>query len=216
MKANPRSKTKKELSQFLQERNEHPERVAEIDAKICELFAQTCAILVLDMSSFSRLTIKYGIVHFLAMVHRMNAVTAPVVEEYGGEIIKLEADNVFAIFPDVLAAVDASVDIVKRLSAANTMLPEETDLYACFGIGYGETLVTGSGDMMIEGKDMYGAQVNLASKLGEDLAQCGEILLTEAAFQRVREEKREFERVEMSISGLQLVVYKLKNTETLC
>lgn len=210
------SKSRKDLSQFLQERNEHPERAGEIDARIRELFAQTCAIMVLDMSSFSRLTIKYGIVHFLAMVHRMNAVTAPVVEEYGGEIIKLEADNVFAVFPDVGPAVDASVDILKRLAGANTMLPEDTDLYACFGIGYGEVLIVGSRDMIVEGKDIYGAEVNLASKLGEDLAQCGEILLTETAFQRIKDEPRELERVEMSISGLQLVVYKFKHTEPLC
>lgn len=209
------SKTRKDLSQFLQERNEHPERAAEIDAKIREFFAQTCAIMVLDMSSFSRLTIKYGIVHFLAMVHRMNAVTAPVVEEYGGEIIKLEADNVFAVFPDVGPAVDASVDILKRLSGANTMLPDDTDLYACFGIGYGEVLIVGSRDMIVEGKDVYGAEVNLASKLGEDLAQCGEILLTESALQRIKDGPRELERVEMSIAGLQLVVHKLKHTEPL-
>lgn len=212
-----RSKTRKELSEFLQERNEHPERAAEIDGRIRELFAQTCAIMVLDMSSFSRLTIKYGIVHFLAMVHRMNALTAPVVEEYQGELIKLEADNVFAIFPDVGQAVDASTDIIKRLSGANTMLSDETDLYACFGIGYGEVLVVGGHDMIVEGKDVYGAEVNLASKLGEDLARCGEILLTESAFQRVKDDgRRELQRVEMSISGLELVIYKLKDTEPLC
>lgn len=211
-----KGKTRKDLSQFLQERNEHPERAAEIDTKIRELFAQTCSVMVLDMSSFSRLTIKYGIVHFLAMVHRMNAVTAPVVEEYGGEIIKLEADNVFAVFPDVGPAVDASVDILKRLSGANTMLPEDKDLYACFGIGYGEVLIVGSRDMIVEGKDVYGAEANLAFKLGEDLARCGDILLTEAAFQRVKDEPRELEKVEMFISGLQLVVYKLKHTEPLC
>jgi class 3 adenylate cyclase len=206
-----RTKTRKELSAFLQERNEHPERAAEIDASIRELFAETRAIMVLDMSSFSRLTIKYGIIHFLAMVHRMNAVSAPVIEEYDGEVIKLEADNVFAVFPDVGPALDASVDILKRLAATNTMLPEETDLYACFGIGYGEVLIVGGQDMIVEGKDVYGSEANLAFKLGEDLARCGEILLTEAAFQRVKDEGRELEQVLMSISGLELVVYKLKS-----
>ncbi|HEV2914576.1 MAG TPA: adenylate/guanylate cyclase domain-containing protein [Pyrinomonadaceae bacterium] len=210
------TKTRKELSRFLQERNEHPERAAEIDARIHELFAETRAVMVLDMSSFSRLTIKYGIVHFLAMVHGMNAVTAPVVEAYEGEVIKLEADNVFAVFPDVGPAIEASVDILKRLSGANTMLPDESDLYACFGIGYGEVLIIGDRDMIVEGKDVYGAEANLAFKLGEDLAQCGEILLTEAAFERVKDGPRELERVEMSISGLQLVVHKLKLKESLC
>lgn len=58
------------------------------------------------------------------------------------------------------------------------MLPEEQRLYASIGIGYGAIL-------NIAGEDMYGDEVNLASKLGEDVAQRGEILLTAAARARI-------------------------------
>jgi class 3 adenylate cyclase len=193
-----------ELRQLLQERIEHPERVAEIDQKIRDTFAETHAIMVLDMSGFSRLTIRYGIIHFLAMIHRMNAIVAPTVEEHGGHVVKLDADDVFAVFPDVSHAVDASLDILNRLEAVNTGLPEELDLYASMGIGYGEVLNLGD--------DMFGEQMNLASKLGEDLAHRSEILLTEAAYKQLANDPREFEQIEMSISGLHLVVYKFKNT----
>jgi hypothetical protein len=66
--------TKAELQRLLQLRNEHPEKIAEIDGQIQTIFAETHAILVLDMSGFSRLTIRYGIVHFLAMIHRLSAI----------------------------------------------------------------------------------------------------------------------------------------------
>jgi class 3 adenylate cyclase len=198
-----KNSAREELDRLLQERNEHPERAQEIDAKIRETFAETRAIMVLDMSGFSRLTIRYGIIHFLAMIHRMNAIACPVIEEYQGKVVKLDADDVFAVFPDVAMAVDASVDILKRLEAVNTGLPDEMDLYASIGIGYGEVLNMGW-------QDMFGEQMNLASKLGEDLAQRGEILLTEAAYKQVQSESREFEEIEMSISGLSLTVYKPK------
>ncbi|MBC7911712.1 MAG: adenylate/guanylate cyclase domain-containing protein [Pyrinomonadaceae bacterium] len=196
-------KTRAELSGMLQERNEHPEKVAEIDAKIKETFGETHAILVMDMSGFSRLTIKHGIIHFLAMIHRMNEIANPTIEEHGGEVVKFEADNVFAVFSEVEQAVETSIDILRRLSAANTMLPEALDMYGKFGIGYGEVL-------MLEDNDLYGAEVNLASKLGEDLAQRGEILLTEAAYERVEREGREYEEVLMSVSGLELMVHKTR------
>jgi adenylate cyclase len=196
-------KTRAELSRMLQERNEHPEKIAEIDAQIKETFTETHAILVMDMSGFSRLTIKHGIIHFLAMIHRMNEIANPTIEEHGGEVIKFEADNVFAVFSEVEQAVETSIDILRRLSAANTMLPEELDMYGKFGIGYGEVL-------MLEDNDLYGAEVNLASKLGEDLAQRGEILLTEAAYERVEREGREYEEVLMSVSGLELMVHKTR------
>lgn len=195
--------TRAQLSQLLQERNEYPDRAAEIDARVAEQFGETHAVLVMDMSGFSRLTIKHGIMHFLAMIHRMNAITIPAIKEHGGEVIKTEADNVFAIFPEVRAAVETAQDINRRLSAANTMLPDEMDMHGKFGIGYGEVLI-------VENQDMFGSEVNLASKLGEDLAAREEILITEAAFARLEQGFAEFDEVEIAISGLQLLVRKVK------
>ena len=195
--------TREGLAELLQERNEYPERAAEIDARIGETFSETHAVMVMDMSGFSRLTIAHGIIHFLAMIHRMQQVVRPAVEENGGEIIKWEADNAFAIFPDVERAIEAVVDIMKRFSAANTMLPEEMDLYGKFGIGFGEVLIVGR-------EDLYGSEVNLASKLGEDLAQRDEILLTEAAFSRVDPATRNYAEMRMSVSGLDLIVHKVE------
>ena len=191
------------MEKFLQERNEHPERAAEIDAKIHKAFGETLAVFVMDMSGFSRQTIRHGIIHFLAQIHRMHAIATPVVEGNGGEVIKYEADNVFAVFPDVAQAVSAALELDRSLELANTMLPEECDMHGEFGIGYGEVLV-------IENEDIYGSEVNLASKLGEDLAQRGEILLTEAAHQRVETDGREYDQLKMSISGLELVVHRVK------
>jgi adenylate cyclase len=198
-----KKKTRAALNELLQERNEYPERIDKIDARIREVFSELHAIMVMDMSGFSRLTIKHGIIHFLAMIHRMNEIASPTIKDNEGTLVKFEADNAFAIFPDVKQAVEASVDIMKRLSAANTMLPDELDMYGKFGIGYGEVL-------LIEDEDLFGAEVNLASKLGEDLAQRGEILLTEAAFSRMDKDEREYEEIVMSVSGLELIVHKIK------
>ncbi|MBV9211253.1 MAG: adenylate/guanylate cyclase domain-containing protein [Acidobacteria bacterium] len=196
-------KTRADLRRMLQERNEHPERMAEIDAAIKETFGETHAILIMDMSGFSRVTLQYGIIHFLAMIHRMNEIARPTIEEHGGEVVKFEADNAFAVFNEVDEAVEAAIDILKRLSAANTMLPPEFDMYGKFGIGYGEVL-------MLEDDDLFGAEVNLASKLGEDLAARNEILLTEEAYQRLKQQGREYEECVKSISGLELRVHKIK------
>ena len=196
-------RTKARMAKLLQERNEHPERAAEIDARIKDVFGETLAVFVMDMSGFSRQTIRHGIVHFLAQIHRMHSIAAPVVEAHGGEVIKFEADNVFAVFTDVEQAVDAAIELDRGLELANTMLPDEYDMHGEFGIGHGEVL-------LVENEDIYGSEVNLASKLGEDLAQRGEILLTESAFARVNSTRREYERLVMSISGLELVAHKVK------
>ena len=189
------------MEKLLQERNEHPENMAEIDAKINAAFGQNHAILVMDMSGFSRTTVRYGIIHFLAMIHRMHVIVKPIIAECGGTVVKEEADNIFAVFPDVKSAVEAAIDSLKQTAAVNTTLPPEMDIYLCIGIGCGDVL-------MLEGEDMYGSEFNLASKLGEDLAERGEILLTLAAFENLEGEKQDWERLEFSISGLELVAYK--------
>ncbi len=189
------------LEKLLQERNERPEKMAEIDAQINAAFCQNHAILVMDMSGFSRTTIRYGIIHFLAMIHRMHLIVKPVIAEYGGTVVKEEADNIFAVFPDVKSAVQAAIDSLKHTGAVNTTLPPEMDIYLCIGIGCGDVL-------MLEGEDMYGSEFNLASKLGEDLAEKGEILLTDSAFEKFEGKKEDWEKVEFSISGLELVAYK--------
>ncbi|HST53424.1 MAG TPA: adenylate/guanylate cyclase domain-containing protein [Pyrinomonadaceae bacterium] len=198
---NKRSKAR--MEKFLQERNEHPDRAAEIDAKIKKVFGEMLAVFVMDMSGFSRQTLRHGIIHFLSQIHRMHSIATPVVEGHGGEVIKYEADNIFAVFPEVEQAVEAAVELDRALELADTMLPEELDMHGEFGIGYGEILV-------IENDDIFGSEVNLASKLGEDLAQRGEILLTESAHARVEQGAREYERLNMSISGIELAVFKVR------
>ncbi|MEG4116638.1 adenylate/guanylate cyclase domain-containing protein [Microcoleus sp. N9_B4] len=197
MKTNNRAN----LEKLLQERNEHPERMAEIDEKINATFRKNYAILVMDMSGFSRTTLRYGIIHFLAMIHRMHGIVKPIISEYSGTVVKEEADNIFAVFPDVKSAVEAAIDSVKQTAAVNTTLPPEMDIYLCIGIGCGDVL-------MLEGEDMYGSEFNLASKLGEDLAERGEILLTSAAFEKLEGDKQDWQKVDFSISGLELVAYK--------
>lgn len=190
-----KQRTRAELNRLLQQRNQHPERSAEIDQLIRKIFAETQAVLVLDMSGFSRMTASAGIIPTLALIQRQNSIAIPLVEANGGKVIRLEADNIFAVFPKVDSAVIASFNILKRLQVAN--------VYASTGIGYGELLI-------IEGEDLYGSEMNFASKLGEDVAKRGELLLTQAAYAQLNTEPNNWEKSQLTISGLQLVFYKAK------
>ncbi|HEY9622875.1 MAG TPA: adenylate/guanylate cyclase domain-containing protein [Crinalium sp.] len=194
--------TRAELERLLQVRNEHPDRAVEVDTQIREIFTETHAIMVLDMSGFSKFTLRYGIIPFLAALRRLCAIATPIIYQHQGTVVKQEADDIFAVFPQVNLAVDAAVDILKSLAAVNTGLPDSLDLYAGIGIGYGDVL-------MIEGRDLFGNEMNLASKLGEDLARSNEILLTETAYKQLTNNRYSWEELEFSISGIELVTYKV-------
>lgn len=191
------------LNRLLDEMIEAPERRTEITASIDAIFGQQKAVMVLDMSGFSRTTQRHGIVSFLLMIHQMKRLAVPCIETHRGLLLKDEADNLFCLFDAVAHAVDAARDIGSRLSAANLMLPEDRRLYASIGIGYGRIL-------NIADEDLFGDEVNLASKLGEDIATGGEVLLTPAAHAQVEDGAARFQEDAVSISGLSLPYYRLR------
>jgi class 3 adenylate cyclase len=153
------------------------------------------------MCGFSRLTEEHGIIHYLAMIHQMEEASRPAVEGNGGKVIKQEADNLFAIFDDPVQALEASLDIFRAFDAINSVVPDERDIYGSIGIGYGELLIIGE-------EDLYGSEMNLASKLGEDLACRQELLITSSAYEEVPEGFYKFSPVSYSISGMEIDCYR--------
>jgi class 3 adenylate cyclase len=154
------------------------------------------------MSGFSRTTQRLGIVSFLLMIHQMKLLAAPCIEAERGLVLKAEADNLFALFDTVDDAVRAGREIIQRLNAANMVLPEGRKLYVSIGIGYGNVL-------NIEDRDLWGDEVNLASKLGEDIGQIGEILLTAEARARMQDLGVMLQEENISVSGLMLTYYRV-------
>ena len=128
----------------------------QIEDRIWADYGAEYAVFVLDMSGFSLMTRKYGIVHYLSMVRRMQLTTEPIVKSYGGTMIKYEADNCFAVFPDPLPAVNAAITMQHAFTASNLLTSDDLDISIVCGIDYGKLLI-------LEQEDCFGAPVNIAS-----------------------------------------------------
>lgn len=191
------------LNHLLAERNQHPEQADEIDARIRNEFERTVSILALDMCGFTRLTERFGIIHYLSMIHQMQGAARPAVRDNGGVIIKSEADNLWAVFDTPDPALEAALDIFRVFDAINTVVPDQRDIYGSIGIGFGPTLLIGK-------HDLYGPEMNLASKLGEDLAESKEILLTPAAYEALEQDRYVCEPGNYKIGDLDIDCYIFK------
>ena len=176
----------------------------QIEKVLWEEYGAEYAVFVLDMSGFSLLTRKYGIVHYLSMVKRMQQTTEPIVKSYGGIMIKYEADNCFAVFPDPLSAVNAAIAMQHAFRAANLVTADDLDIHISCGIDYGKILIVGH-------EDCFGDPVNRASKMGEDLANSGEILITKEAMRMIPTEAGINSReLNVSISGITIPAYLIE------
>jgi adenylate cyclase len=173
--ANPRFQSL--LLEFSEEAD--PVRRAAIEALLWREFGREAAVLVLDMSGFSQLTHRYGLVHYLSMVRRMQLTADPIVRGCGGTPVKFEADNCYATFPTVDDALACALALNAAFDAANRSTPDELDIRVAIGIDHGRIV-------LVDDADFFGHPVNRASKLGEDLARPGEILITTEAAARAR------------------------------
>jgi class 3 adenylate cyclase len=106
----------------------------------------------------------------------------------------------------VADAVRASREINKGLNAANVVLPVDQHLYASFGIGYGKIL-------NIADEDIFGDEVNLACKLGEDIAGKGEILMSSGARAELGESDISTREGSVNICGISLTYYIMEEKE---
>jgi class 3 adenylate cyclase len=134
----------------------------------------------------------------------MQLTTEPIVKSYGGSMIKYEADNCFAVFPDPLSAVNAAVAMQHAFVASNLLTSDDLDIHISCGIDFGKLLV-------IEHEDCFGDPVNRASKMGEDIAAAGEILITGDALAMIPIQAGIRSReISVSISGIVLPAFAIE------
>lgn len=191
-----------QFRKLLHDYNEQPQQRERIVAEIDQRFRCSVAILVIDSCGFSRTVRSAGIIHFLALLERLERLIVPIITATGGRLLRREADNIFAVFPDAAAAITAAAAIIRDVNVANGPLPAGDEIYVSAGVGYGDMLAVGA-------DDLFGDQMNVACKLGEDLAQQSEILLTRSAYAALEDAAWEFEEMHFKVSGLDLTAYRL-------
>jgi adenylate cyclase len=150
-----------------------PARRAELDRRTQARLSRPLAIVYTDTADFTIRVARHGMLHFLMVFERARRLLRPILARHHGRLVKVEADSLLLTFPDVERACRAVIAISRALDRSNAGRPESEHTLFSFGIGVGDVLDLGD--------DVLGLEVNLASKLGEDVGRPREVLLTEAA-----------------------------------
>jgi len=145
-----------------------------IDDQIWQRFGGEWAVMLTDLAGFSRQVARFGIVHFLQTIHQQTRALVPIIQQHGGALVKTEADSMLILFPTATAAVESGIAMQRACHALNATSRPEDEVMLCVGIGFGLLLKIGD-------TEVFGHEVNMASKLGEDIAVADEILVTPSA-----------------------------------
>jgi adenylate cyclase len=192
----------KRFEGLLRQRGVGAEGNPEVEQQIFDRYMDHCAVMVLDSSGFTRLTQSHGIIHFLSLVVSMRDLVEPLCDKHGAIAHWAEADNVYAIFKTAGDGLRCAMEIQTVVMASNVPRPETSRLPVCIGLGTGRMLRIG-------GENVYGDEMNLASKLGEDIADPDEILITPTVLAEVGDDAPGVERLEQRISGVDIEYYRV-------
>ncbi len=172
----PRPMTSREFERLLRRRTAR--NAAATDRAILGRTETDLAILMCDSSGFTRRTHEEGILHFLSVLAKAYDRVLPCIDRHGGTALSHRADNILAVFPDAAAAVKAAVSMQRTLQRMSARRPRPERLKICIGIDAGRVVRLAD--------DVFGACVNIASKLGEDTAGADEILVTAEVARRAK------------------------------
>jgi len=134
------------------------------------------AILAADVVGYSRL-MERDEESTLMTLNSCRGVITQLINEHQGRVVGTAGDNVIAEFASAVQAVRCAVAIQQALDRRNADLEETRRMTFRIGINVG--------DVIVQGRDLLGDGVNIASRL-EQMAEAGGIVVSETVREQIR------------------------------
>ncbi len=149
-----------------------------IDEELKAKFSQDVTVMFTDIKGSTSFFESYGDIEGRLMVQKHNDLLFPVVQKFGGRVIKTIGDAIMAAFDSPEAAVRAGIEMQSNLQEHNRGKKDKKDqIHVRIGINTGEGLV--------EKSDIFGDVVNVAARV-ESLTEPDEILVSAPVYDQVR------------------------------
>jgi class 3 adenylate cyclase/tetratricopeptide (TPR) repeat protein len=163
-------KNGKDLEELLKERSR-------IDELLKSRYSRDVTIMFSDIKGSTAVFESRGDIEGRAMIQQHNEMLFPLIERYGGRVLKTMGDAIMASFEEPVQAVRSAVDIQRSLFHYNKGREELDRIQVRIGIDTGRGL--------IESKDVFGEVVIVAARL-ENIAQPDQILISQQVYEKVK------------------------------
>jgi adenylate cyclase len=174
---------------------------AAVDQQIWNTFGEEWAVMFTDLTGFSRRVAEFGIIHFLQTIYESERLLIPIIDRHNGLMIKSEGDSLLVLFRRPENAVQCAIDMQRSCHLYNLDRLDEEKVLLCVGLGHGQVLKIGD-------SDVFGSEINAASKLGEELAKSYDVFVTGGLYRSCRE-KFQFEQLKIDAPAGTDAAYRL-------
>ena len=135
------------------------------------------AILAADIAGYSKLMGADEAGTLARLKEYRRELIDPKNKQYRGRVVKTTGDGILIEFPSVVDAISCSIEVQQGMRERNADIPPEKRIEFRIGINLG--------DVIVEGRDLYGDGVNIAARL-EGLAEPGGICISQTVLNHTR------------------------------
>mmetsp|Transcript_34695 Transcript_34695/g.91628 ORF Transcript_34695/g.91628 Transcript_34695/m.91628 type:complete len:435 (+) Transcript_34695:103-1407(+) len=139
--------------------------------------SESRAVFVSDMSGFTSLTKKCGILHYLRLVLNVRSIFKALMQDYGGQIVKYDGDNIIATFPTCHDALKCTEKAWDKVVEYNSSREKDFQIRMGCALSYG--------DVLLQGAEIMGDAFELAFHLAEEVSEVTEVLVTQRFKERI-------------------------------
>jgi class 3 adenylate cyclase len=154
---------------------------AKLDFKLRRESEQILTIFFIDIVQFTRKTLGAEAIDLMTLIQNFEKIALSTIDRLNGSVVKKMGDGLLAVFKHPLNAVLAALEIQRQIAEHNEFKMEEERFYVRIGLNTGRVLR--------KEEDVIGDTVNVASRM-ENLAQPGDIYLTQATYEEIKEHVR--------------------------
>ncbi|AFY58671.1 adenylate/guanylate cyclase family protein [Rivularia sp. PCC 7116] len=166
------------LGRLINERLKPEADKTQIDARIWNLFGDNWTVMSVSLSGLSRFVAESSVVNFLQITYEAKRILINCMNAYDSVFVNTEGVNSLILFKETVEAVECAIDMQRAVEKYNLDKTDAEKILIRVGIGYGKILT-------VSMQNIFGMEVNAASKLSSDTAKTGEILITDSVVSRI-------------------------------
>ncbi|MDH4127538.1 MAG: hypothetical protein OEV44_02205 [Spirochaetota bacterium] len=136
------------------------------------------SILFVDITGYTKKSSTMSLIEVMTYLNTYEEMALPIFKAHYGTVVKKMGDGLMLSFPLAIYAALAGIRLQEKLANYNLFKPDKEKIITRVGIN--------SGSVAIQGKDLFGDTVNVASRM-ETKARPGCVLASESTFNQVKD-----------------------------
>ncbi|MGI9102623.1 MAG: protein kinase domain-containing protein [Terriglobales bacterium] len=153
------------VDEFLARRNEYDAELRKHKSPVTVMFT--------DLAGSTAFFERHGDTVGMKWIEEHYSIILPVVEQYGGEVVKTIGDSVMAYFTEPKKAVDAAIAIERGIHGSNAQRSSGEPMYVRVALHHGLAYLRGG--------DVFGDVVNMTARIAKACVPA-QILVSEALY----------------------------------